>query len=90
MASYRKMGKRWRVDLCINNVRKSKTLATKREALNWADRMEKVLSRTSDEVVADKTFADILSRYEKEISPSAVKRGKPSSSDGFLKTISPT
>lgn len=69
MASFRKVGKRWRVDLCVKNVRRSKTLATKREAVEWAVESEKELSRTPGEIVADKMFADILNRYAKEVSP---------------------
>jgi integrase len=73
MASITKRGDKWRALVKKNGQRVSKTFATKAEANLWAASAEVELSNTQSGKIPDKTFADLLDRYEREVSPT--KRG---------------
>jgi integrase len=73
MASYRKVGARWRVDVCVNGARRGRTLATKREARAWAAAAEDELRRGDAAVQEARTLGDAMTRYALEVSPT--KRG---------------
>lgn len=67
MASFRKRGQRWRVEVYRNGHRESETFASKQEAAQWALQREAELSGTR---LPDKTLAAALARYRDEVSPS--------------------
>lgn len=72
MASYRKIGDKWRVELYVNGQRKSQRFNTKGAAQAWAQREEEAMR---DGVLGTRhTLADALDRYAAEISPK--KRGE--------------
>lgn len=73
MASIQKIGDKWKAQVAINGVRKSKRFNTKAEASLWAAAMEVELSNAKAGKIPDKTFADLLDRYEREVS--VTKRG---------------
>lgn len=73
MASLRKRGDKWYVEVTKNGQRKGKTFATKAEATLWAAQMETELAKAGSGAIPDKSFADLLDRYEREVSPT--KRG---------------
>lgn len=74
MASYRKTKHGWRVEICIQRIRDSATFDTKGEARAWADRREAEIrsGRTAEDV--NRTVADVLDRYAREVSVD--KRGR--------------
>lgn len=59
MASIEKRGDKWRAFVCIDRNRKSKTFATKREAVAWANDLEQTGVRPS------KTLSDCVTEYRK-------------------------
>lgn len=71
MASIQRHGKRWRVQLYVGGKRVSAVLDTKREAAAWALQREAELSGAK---LPDKTLADAMTRYSREVAPS--KRGE--------------
>lgn len=71
MASIQRHGKRWRVQLYVGGKRVSAVLDTKREAAAWALQREAELSGAK---LPDKTMADAMTRYSREVAPS--KRGE--------------
>lgn len=73
MASLQKIGDTWKAQVIVKGVRRSKRFATKAEASLWAASMEVELSNAQAGKIPDKTFADLLDRYEREVSPT--KRG---------------
>lgn len=74
MATFRKMANgRWRAEIAKRGVRKSKVLATKTAAKDWAAR-EEYLIANSESVEAEGPFGDLLDRYSREVSPT--KRGQ--------------
>jgi len=74
MASIAKLGKGWRAQVAIKDVRESKVFATKAEAVNWAARREtEIRDGAATGVQKGKTLDDAFRRYEKEVS--AHKRG---------------
>lgn len=72
MASIQKHAKGWRAQVARRGVRKSKILATKREAQDWAARAEYLIDN-ADAEASGQPFRDILDRYAREVSPA--KRG---------------
>lgn len=73
MASFTKVGKRFRADVCVNGKRKSKTFRTKTEARGWALQTEIEI----DTGVGDPTyhlFEDALIRYRDEVT--VLKKGE--------------
>ena len=72
MASIRKIGKRYRVEISKNLVRDSRYFRTKQEASAWAiEREAEIISRHSYGVASGskKTFSDAILRYKTEILP---------------------
>ncbi len=57
MASIQKRGASWVAEVCIDRKRKSKSFATKREAVSWANELE------ADGVRPDKTLSDLIDVY---------------------------
>lgn len=70
MATFRKRGSRWRVELCRDGKRESATFATKAEAAGWAMQREAELG---GERLPNKTVGDAFRRYATDVSPR--KRG---------------
>jgi len=68
MATFRKRGNGWRVEICRVGVRESATFGSKAEAKGWAIERESDLMRTPWQKVADKTFADAARKYADEVS----------------------
>lgn len=68
MATYRKRGQRWRVEVMRNGERVSKTFDTKAQAAAWASDF------TSGHAGANRTLDEALSRYAREVTPT--KRGR--------------
>lgn len=72
MASITKHAKGWRAQVARRGVRKSRVFATKREAQDWAARVEQEILH-GDRVAARAKLGDVLDRYAREVSPR--KRG---------------
>ena len=62
MASYRTMGKKWRVEVFKHNVRLSHVFATKAEAAAWAAQAEVDIISAKRDDIADKSIGDLLTR----------------------------
>ncbi|PPB79801.1 phage integrase family protein [Albidovulum inexpectatum] len=75
MASIRRLGEKWRAEVYRKGQRKSKVFPTRREAREWAARVEFELDNPQ-EVAADATLGDLLDRYRREVTPG--KRGRRS------------
>lgn len=74
MASFKKDGVVWRVQVCIKGVRDSGTFATKAQAQAWAAMREtEIRAQKESGIVVGKTCRDAFERYEKEVS--RTKRG---------------
>ena len=58
MAHIKKYGSKWRAEVCIDNKRRAKSFATKREAVAWSNDQE------IDGILAQHTFRDALRDYE--------------------------
>jgi integrase len=71
MASFRKVGKKTRVELMRSKVRMSKTFQTKAEAIAWAATVAR--EAVSGSAPHGATVKDLLARYGREVSPG--KRG---------------
>lgn len=70
-----KTGNVWRVQLCVNGVRKSATRDTKAQAQEWAEETARELrSLASLGITHTYTLGDAIKRYMAEITPT--KRGK--------------
>lgn len=73
MATMRKRGDKWRVEIYKNGIRKSKTCKTKAEATQWALEEEKKLELQEQGLQPETVLADVVERYLREITPT--KRG---------------
>ena len=73
MASIRKRGARWRVQVAKLGQRLSSTHASKARALAWAAEIETAIAAGRYRDVPDKSFGDLLARYAQTVSPR--KRG---------------
>lgn len=60
--------RRWRIEICVESIRESKTLDTKNEALTWAVEREAML-RGRGHIIQGKTMADAFKRFSVEVSP---------------------
>ena len=69
MASFRKnKNGKWEVQIARKGVRRGGTFETKAEATRWANQVEgEILGGRRGAV--DKTFGDLLARYQKEVTP---------------------
>lgn len=74
MATVRKRGDKWRVEIYKNGVRKSKTCSTKAEATLWGAEEEKKIELHAQGLQPDTLFSDVIKRYLNEITPT--KRGE--------------
>lgn len=72
VASIRKHGKGWRVEVARQGVRRSKVFGSKAEAKDWAAREEYNILN-ADAIRSRETFATAMERYAREVSPT--KRG---------------
>jgi len=69
MASFKKSGKGWQVQIAIKGVRESRTFSTKAEAISWAGLREtEIRHEASTGISKDKTVGDAFRHYAKEIS----------------------
>lgn len=66
MASIRKRGARWRVEVSRNGVRESDTFRTRQEAAQWALQREAELSGAA---LPAKSYGDALARYARDVAP---------------------
>jgi len=70
VATFRKRGDAWRVEIFKQGVRRSGTFDTKAEGITWATRVEnEILSGKLIVVKEAKTLADVLERYKNDVSP---------------------
>lgn len=60
--------RRWRIEICVDGKRESKTLDTKAAALTWAIEREAVLKRDVT-LIHGKTLKDAYDRFSREVSP---------------------
>lgn len=68
MATFRRRGNRTQAEVCVNGIRKAKTFESKAAARMWASEQELEISRGERGEIPDKTFADLLERYVKDVS----------------------
>ena len=74
MATVRKRGDRWRVEVYRDGKRKSKTCSTKTEAILWGAEEEKKLELMAIGMQPETLFSDVIKRYLNEVTPT--KRGE--------------
>lgn len=74
MAFFRKKGKGWAAEVARNGVRQSRSFDTKAQAIAWATQLEAELLNRKNGQTPDKTFAELLDKYAREIS--VKKRGE--------------
>lgn len=74
MATVRKRGDRWRVEVYRDGKRKSKTCPTKTEAILWGAEEEKKLELIANGMQPETLFSDVIKRYLNEVTPT--KRGE--------------
>lgn len=74
MASFRKRGDKWEAFVSKNGIRQSKTFPTKTAAQAWAAQTETEIATGKAGGIPNKTFADLLTKYAEEVSPT--KRGE--------------
>ena len=69
MATFRKVGKRWRAEVRYRGVYKSATRATKRAVMQWASDTEAAIESGLSGLAADKSLRAALEKYADEVSP---------------------
>lgn len=74
MATIRKRGDKWRVEIFKNGTRRSKTCATKSEAVLWGTEEEKKIDLQAEGLQPDTLFSDVIKRYMNEVT--VTKRGE--------------
>ena len=74
MATYKKRGSSWRVQVRRKGITKSATFSTKARAEVWAAQQELEIADGTAGTIPNKTFGDLLQRYAKDVSPT--KRGE--------------
>lgn len=74
MATVRKRGDKWRVEIYRDGIRKSKTCSTKAEAVLWGAEEEKKIELQAKGLQPETLFSDVIKRYLNEITPT--KRGE--------------
>jgi putative integrase/recombinase HI_1414 len=74
VATVRKRGDRWRVEVYRDGKRKSKTCSTKTEAILWGAEEEKKLELMANGMQPETLFSDVIKRYLNEVTPT--KRGE--------------
>jgi len=68
MASIRRDGDRYKVEVFVNGIRKSKRFDTKAQAKSWAAQMEVDLGKMDGVVSVDSTLGQVFQRYANEVS----------------------
>lgn len=68
MATYQKRGKGWKASVRRKGISKSKTFHTKARAVAWASKLEAEILDGTHAVAKNKTFGDLLERYELTVS----------------------
>lgn len=69
MATFKKRGEKWRVQVRFKGVKKSKTFTTKAAAKAWAAKLETEIEELALGKIPDKKVCDLLRRYMDEITP---------------------
>lgn len=70
MATFRRVGDKWKAEVCVKGKRKSRSWPTKAQAKSWAIEQEVELGQLADGVSTHHTLADIFKRYADEVSTS--------------------
>ncbi len=65
MATYRRRGKRWQAQVCINGKRQAKTFDRKHLAVEWANDVEADVSKLEPDNI---TLAALVEKYTQEVS----------------------
>ncbi len=73
MASIRKLGAKWQVQISKNGVRSSKSFVTKAAAMAWAVAQEAEIDTVQNGGLPNKTFGELLERYRDEVVPTVKK-----------------
>ena len=73
MASIRKVGTKWQVQIAKNGVRSSKSFVTKAAAMAWAVAQENEIDTVQNGGLPNKTFGELLERYRDEVVPTVKK-----------------
>ncbi len=68
MATFRKVADKWKAEVCVNGLRKSKSLPSKMAARSWASEMEFQLSVPPVPASSTHTLAHVFTRYADEVS----------------------
>jgi integrase len=69
MASFKKVGGSWRVQVAIKGVRESGSFSTKAEAVSWAGEREAQIRKDAElGIIGKKTCKEVFDRYGKEVS----------------------
>lgn len=74
MATFSKRGDKWRAQVRIGGVARSKTFSAKAAAKAWASKTEGEIEDGVTGKIPNKTFGDLLARYRDEVTPK--KRGR--------------
>jgi len=74
MASIKPHNRKWRVFIFKNGIRKTKVFDVKAKAQAWAAQTETEIATGEAGGIPNKTFADLLTKYAEEVSPT--KRGE--------------
>ena len=69
MATFTKRTTGWKAEVCVNRIRRSKTLKSKRAAQVWALNMEATLTKGDARLVTGYRLYDALERYRVEVAP---------------------
>ncbi len=74
MASFEKRKNGWRAQVDKKGVRRSKVLATKQEAINWAAAVEAEILAGAQGIYPKKTLLDAIERYRVEVTDAKARR----------------
>lgn len=69
MATIRKRGDKYRVEVFKNGIRKSSTFKSKTEATLWGIEEEKKIELQQKGLQPDTLFVDVIRRYQREVTP---------------------
>jgi hypothetical protein len=85
MASFRKRGDKWEVSVCLDGVRRSASLPSKREAVDWAASQTVAIKTVKVGGIPDIPFSLLLERYLREVTPQ--KRGKETETKRLIRLL---
>ena len=66
MATVRKRGEKWRVEIYRDGIRKSKTCSTKAEAILWGAEEEKKIELQAKGLQPKTLFSDVIKRFDQQ------------------------